>query len=151
MIASILILCSLAAETGGWSAARWGMTEDQVLAAIPPAVRLTSPEKFRFGQAPIAIPEFRAEQSTFRVLFIMTPDLSRIVFSDQDGSEEEFVRVESLLVRKYGRPWHRSGGILTISQWTRGDTVITLRRVVMRAIRSESIDLTYERVALSGF
>jgi hypothetical protein len=52
MIALCLLLLA-AADPGGWTVARWGMSPDQILAAIPGAVRLEHPEKLKAGPAPV--------------------------------------------------------------------------------------------------
>jgi hypothetical protein len=143
----VLLFLALAADPGGWQNARWGMTVNQVLAAVPTAARLEKPEKFSDGRiAPIGI-----TRDDRRILFICAPDLVAVEMEFKRADRDTFARIEALLVQQYGRPWHRQGEDVERSQWTFDTTIITLRRVSSRTIRFESLWLTYERRGLSDF
>jgi len=153
--AGVLVLLTAltagAADIQGWSNARWGMTEQQILDAFPNAVRLPKPEKFDAGPAPISIPAFQVEHLTLRIFFLMTPTLSQVAFDSKAADPYDFQILEALLVRQYGRPWQKTTDEVQIAQWTLPSTIITLRRASFRNIRVQFLTLTYELRQVSPF
>lgn len=131
-------------DPAGWDKARWGMTEDQVVAAFP-------------GQAgrqgnKIGIPSIKIGGLAWTVEFGFDPEaktLASVVLALEkpDATEEDYIRTENLLVRKYGRSWHRSTPQLMQSLWALPQTVITLERFTPRSIAIRSLTLIYERPA----
>lgn len=153
---TLFLLTLLAADPGGWSHARWGMSESQVIDAFAgQAVRLESPiptcTLVRDGRkipAPIAVPEVPIGPTTWRacLYFDGAGALESVRLTPiDDNSQAEFQRVETRLVEKYGRPFHRRSDAAILSQWTRGDTRITLRLATIRAVRVQFLSLLYER------
>jgi hypothetical protein len=155
-----LSICSLAAvsllagadrDPGGWTAAKWGMTPGQIVKALPgQAVQLTGPEQDRTFDgilATVGVPALALDKDTVRIFFICDPSagLVRVEMRSADDSDEAFVRLESLLVQKYGKPWSRSTDQVKESQWSFPTTTITLRRVEMKAISFRSLWITYAR------
>lgn len=136
-------LAAGAADIQGWSNARWGMTEQQILDAFPNAIRLPKPEKFDAGPAPISIPAFQVEHLALSIFFLMTPTLSQVAFDSKAADPYDFQILEALLVRQYGRPWQKTTDEVQIAQWTLPSTIITLRRVFFRNIRVQFLTLTY--------
>jgi hypothetical protein len=142
-----LLLAAPATDPGGFLAAKWGMTEDQILAAFPnEAARPAKPEKFNLGPAPVIVA--RADRKTS---FICTPTLQAVIIQFLDDSPAEFLRVEAQLAEQYGRPWHRDSGEIEQSQWTFPTTLIQLRRVALKNIPFRSLSLTYQRRQPSEF
>ena len=137
MIAFCLLLLA-AADPGGWTVAKWGMSPDQILAAVPGAVRLERPEKLKDGPAPIAL-----QEADRRILFICDPTLRAVAIQFTEPDPAQFLRVEAHLVSKYGRPWHRETSEIEQSGWTFATTLIQLRRVALRNIPFRSLWLTY--------
>jgi len=137
MIALCLLLLA-AADPGGWTVARWGMSPDQILAAIPGAVRLDPPEKLKDGPAPVAL-----QEADRRILFVCDPTLRAVAIQFTDPDPAQFLRVEAQLVELYGRPWHRETAEIEQSQWTFPTTLIQFRRVALRNIPFRSLWLIY--------
>lgn len=151
--ASLLIAASLAGQDG-WQAARWGMTEQELLDAFPgQAVRLdgpTAPRDFDGIVARIGIPSVTIAGVQFAVYFLPGAaglDQVKLMLRDRAlASPELFTRVESALAEKYGRPsFHRGAGNLTLSRWAHAHTTITLTRSEVPAVRFQSLYLTYAR------
>ncbi len=150
MIAIPLLLALAAADPGGYLAARWGMTPDQVLAAIPEARELTSPlpsRTFKEDVARIGIPQITLGPDQAQVFFLINAQagLYRVMIQPATADMDAFRRIEALLVQRYGRPWHRAGETTTQSQWSFPATTITLSYSYIPAIRFRSLWLTYER------
>jgi len=137
MIAFCLLLLA-AADPGGWTVAKWGMTPDQILAALPASRRLERPEKLKDGPASIALHE-----ADRRILFVCDPTLRAVAIEFIAPSPAEFLRIEAHLVERYGRPWHRETAEIEQSAWTFPTTVIQLRRVAFRDISFRSLWLVY--------
>jgi hypothetical protein len=138
-----LLLAAPAADPGGFLSAKWGMTEEQILAAFPnEATRLNPPEKFVNPARSASIVIRRSDRSIF---FICEPTLQGVIIQFFDDSPEQFLRAEAQLVQHYGRPWHRATSEIEQSQWSFVTTIITLRRIAFRNIPMRWVDLTYQR------
>jgi hypothetical protein len=141
-------------DPGGWSYARWGMTDAQILdASSGQARRLEGviPDKQRSFDGAIAavgVPSLDlTRQDTGRIFFICAPDsgLEEVKVQLADPSPDAFDRLEAALVQKYGRPWSSSAVQERQSQWTFPTTVITLQRLDIRSIGFRSLWLSYAR------
>lgn len=126
-----------AADPGGWSKAKWGMTEDQILQAFgAEAVRLEPPEKVSDVPVHIAVP-IQLAGVPFRALMIPDEDgkLSSVLLAPVHTSDETdvlFQNLKELLSQKYGHPLLTTQeGHFTEVLWLAGSTVITLSRVVL--------------------
>jgi hypothetical protein len=161
--AALLIATTLFAadDPGGWTAAKWGMSLDQIRQAVPSAADLTTPEPARtlyiggkkflaiLGVDPLDIAGF-----AWRAHFLLDRQkLFAVVLMPGDKtatSVQEFSRVEGLLVEKYGRPFERHVGSATefpdirSAQWSFPTTTVTLTYTDYRPrLAMESLDLEY--------
>jgi len=141
---------SAADDPGGWTAAKWGMTDAQILAALPgQAVRLDPPEKL--NRSSVHIPELDVAGTKFHVYF--TPDkdglLSSVLFSPigspAQGLDAVFQELQNLLVDKYGRPWKTDEQGNSEIQWSFPTTVITLSRIKVSGFGTQFVHLQYKR------
>ena len=131
MIAAVV---QAADDPGGWTAAKWGMTDAQILQAIPAATRLDPPEKNT--HAGVQIESLELSGKDFHVLFV--PDSKGLLNSvllvpaakyEGRGLDGLFKDLEQLLVEKYGRPWITNAGKelkQTVDQWSLKTTTIIL-------------------------
>jgi len=131
MMAAISFSCAAADDPGGWTKARWGMTEPQLIEAFGPSiVRLDPPEAV--GGIPIHLAvDIALVGSSFRALLAPDKDghLYNVLISprqSKDRNEVTFELLENLLVEKYGRPWKSEAGHETNLQWSFATTVIRL-------------------------
>jgi hypothetical protein len=131
----------------GWTTARWGMTADQILAAVPQSQRLDQPER---NGARITVPSLDLAGAKFHVWFI--PDdheLLRAVVLDSGvtppgaGFDSLFQDLENMLVEKYGRPW-KSDEVATELQWSFQTTTLTLSRMKFHG-QTLSVAIHYRR------
>jgi hypothetical protein len=159
--ASILFLsislAAGAADIQGWSNARWGMTEQQILDAFPTAVRLTgaAAERYtKFGHAPISIPDVEVAGIVLTVHLVTDPKtgLRMVLLSPANPgatTAQDFQTIEALLVQKYGQPWNRTVEDTAESQWSLASTIIKLESIGVRLpgarrISAFFLSLTYE-------
>ena len=147
-----LSLCCLAQnrDPGGWQGARWGMTETEVLAAVPRAERNSGPDarkENRGALALVTVPEIEVVEIPMQVLFWFAGGkLQRVLIQPrrrEDDTVDDYCRIERALVQKYGRPWRNTGIKLRTSQWTFPATVVTLELLQIPAIRWQSLSLVY--------
>ena len=148
MILATAAVLVAADDPGGWTAAKWGMTDEQILQAVPAATRLDPPEKF--NHARVHIPSFDLAGSRFHVYFIPGPagQLDQVLLSAEPcdaGYDVLFQQLQELLVQKYGRPWSSAEGNTTEFQWSLKTTTITLSRTKNQAINIEFLHLQYSK------
>jgi hypothetical protein len=156
----MLLLAGIAAaadDPGGWTAAKWGMTRDQVRAAIPSAKVLTGPADARTVEKDVSdlgIDAIAIGAIDWTVLFFFDASggLRQVrlapVNTKKDATEQQYLATESLLVEKYGRPFDRNATESTDvrdAQWTIGKTTIHLRRLAIRRVAFQAITLIYRR------
>jgi hypothetical protein len=108
-------------DPAGWSKARWGMSDAQILQAF-------DGQAVRAGSR-IVIPSIELAGARFRVTF--QPDkaghLHSVVFTAIDPPTDSLAQaVEELLASKYGHPWKTQAAHTTDTQWAVGATVIQL-------------------------
>jgi len=144
--AILLALVVGANDPGGWSRAKWGMTESQLLEAGI-ATRLKHPDRLKDGTPlNIGVESVAIGQVNFKAGFAIDPETGlRAVYlepvSRDDFNEAVFGVVEELLVEKYGKPWNRD----SVDQWSFPTTKITLRLHSVPAIHFQWLSLVYER------
>jgi hypothetical protein len=138
------IFAQEAQELDGWRAAKWGMTEADVLAAFAgEATRLEKPEEFRSGDiGKVEIPKYEVQSTKYRVRFGFDDKgaLSLVVIGPPDNGtvgvshESAFRSLESLLTEKYGKPTSAKDEVPTRTRmWRFPRTVISLTYFVSAA------------------
>jgi len=134
-------------DPGGWTAAKWGMTDAQILAAIPAATRLDPPD----AGAHVHIKSFDLVGASFHVLFQSDKDghLQAVLLSPveppAEGIDYLFQNLQNLLVEKYGRPWTSTEGHETEIQWSLKTTTVTLSRIKFPGMDIQILNLHYKR------
>jgi hypothetical protein len=156
-------------DPGGWSKAKWGMTEREILKAFDGQVK-------RFGKgeprhrAGVGIDALEVAGVKFNVSmgFGTEDKLETVLFepADQmmhslavelgrvpaqvlaDETDDTVQRVKNLLIQKYGRPWEFADPVTGSSdlKWTFPTTEITLSRLDSRIpgrARQVLMSLTY--------
>jgi hypothetical protein len=145
-------------DPGGWTGAKWGMTEEQVMKAAPDVkVLATSLPERTFepgGVARIGVPSLQLGSTAWRVfcLFDEKGGLSAVRMkpvSDSDVGPQEFERVKALLVQKYGQPLDQRVDDdfprTHTATWTFATTTITLDYTDARArIPFQTLWLMYD-------
>lgn len=136
-------------DPGGWTRAKWGMTEDQVITAFGGEVtRFAKPDSA--NGARIGIERLDLSGTTFKVYMSMDAGgkLERVLLSPIDpkaATDGLFQSLQELLVEKYGRPWVTKEGRITDVQWTVGSTVIQLTRADLALINMRIVSVQYRR------
>jgi hypothetical protein len=153
LLALTLALATIAGaadDPAGWTAAKWGMTTDQVRAAIPDAVPLTGREadrKIDGHLSPLGVPQIKLGPATVAgyFLFDASGKLESVAFkADQvSTSATMFVNLSLALAEKYGRPMESTEGKNRTAQWTFPTTTIDLRYTEIPAIGFQTLWLTY--------
>ena len=147
LIVMIAATAMAADDPGGWTAAKWGMTDAQILAAIPSATRLDPPD----AGAHVHIKSFDLAGAAFHVLFQSDKDgrLQAVLLSPvgdpAEGIDHLFQTLQHLLVEKYGRPWTSTEGHETEIQWSLKTTTIALSRVKFPGMDIQILNLHYKR------
>ncbi len=135
-------------DPGGWTTAKWGMSEAQILAAVPGAVRLDPPDKV--NHAAVHMPTYDLAGVAFHVYFVPGSDgklesvLLNPVGEPAEGFESVYQRLQNLLVEKYGRPWNSTEGSTHEMQWSRPTTTIALSLIRLPAIKMAMLHLQYK-------
>jgi hypothetical protein len=149
----LLFLLLAASDPGGYLGARWGMTPDQVLAAVPQAERNTESDAvkpFRETLTPIIIKEVTIAGDPMRVSFRFGEQSGRLedvlveATREIDKRPADFDRIESLLVEKYGRPWTSSSPEERTSRWTLDTTTVELQLRTHKAIGLSFLTILYQ-------
>ncbi len=154
-LALLFVLLAGATDPTGWSKARWGMTEAQVLEAFPgQAVRVNEPipacTYTQEHSAPIAIHDVPIGSTKYLACFFFVGGkLSSVSLhppDSADNTEAEFDRVEALLVEKYGKPWQLRDKDQSESRWSLKTTRIQVYvlRFILGDFRRFSVTLRYE-------
>ena len=136
-------------DPGGWMAAKWGMTEKQVLAAFPnQARRLLRAEEYSGGSfASIVINSIEIGVIAYRVHFIFRPSdgtLEAVNICPADNSAgicaAAYDHLEELLTNKYGAPRYRKDGDDARGTWLMISKILTWR------LTTTEISLAYTHV-----
>ncbi len=147
MMLALSVAAVAADDPGGWTAAKWGMTDAQILQAIPAATRLDPPEKV--NHARVHIESFDLAGAIFHVYFVPGKDgLENVILSPRkpdEGFASLFQRLQELLVQKYGRPWISTEDRTTELQWSLKTTTLTLSLSRIPAIDMEILTLQYKK------
>src|SRR6266446_4321451 len=125
-------------DIDGWGKTRWGMTESEVLTALPgEAVQLATPDKFKSGKASIGIEDFELTGYRFVVRFVFDTVNRRLNAvnlklkgNDEFIAERAFQDLEKALTEKYGpatyRKEDRREDIHNKASWRLSKTMIDL-------------------------
>jgi hypothetical protein len=150
MLASAVALA--ADDPGGWTTAKWGMSTDQVRAAIPSSHDLTGPadnRTFDGKLSTLGVDRVQIGRTVYSALFMFdVTGLSAVYLLPADESDRslfQFIQVELLLVQKYGRPFERSYTEGRFAQWSLDTTTVTLHYSDIRILKRESLYLIYAR------
>ena len=151
-------------DPGGWTAAKWGMTENQVLAAFRDQARKLA-QAVRYGGgsfASVRIDSVEIGVITYRVDFIFQPSDSTLEAVNLAPADESpgiaaaaYDHLEQSLTQKYGQPGYRKDGddarvtsqmvrkVLTwrlmkteISLSYMSDAIMTMTRLVYRPVQA---------------
>jgi hypothetical protein len=104
---SLAVLCVASENVQGWRDARWGMTPDQVIAALPGEAVRAGTDQFTDTNILVAIPSVQIERSKFKATFLFTPGtqrLKQIKLLSTPSNVDEFSMLEEKLTGKYGKP-----------------------------------------------
>ena len=141
LVSFLLAPLALAQESGaaspaveGWRATRWGMTEDEVLAAMPDARRVTDPERAPAGIPSLEVPGIDVGSTvlTAKLFFndgrlVVVGILATRLNESDPPVYNVFDAAETALIEKYGRATNnRREGITREALWVLGPTTITL-------------------------
>jgi hypothetical protein len=137
-----------AEDPAGWTAAKWGMTDAQILQALPgQAVPLDPPQIH--GLARVQIKSLDLAGTKFSVTFVSDEKgcLSSVLLhpSDKGPLDSLFQTLENMLVEKYGRPWSSNADHETKIQWSLKATTITLSHLKYPGLPVEILNLQYKR------
>jgi hypothetical protein len=135
-----------------WKTVRWGMTKDQVVAALPgEAQRLAPPIPFGAptpGSSDVAIPAYEADGVKFRVLFGFESDaLNRIHLAAVKPGDATCEDLEKALAERLAAPAARNDTGTSLrgveSVWRRPDQTITLSCAGQPSLGFRSVTLAY--------
>ena len=135
-----------------WRTVQWGMTRDQVLAALPgEAQRLATPIPFGAptpGSTDVAIPAYEADGAKFRVLFGFEADaLNRIHLQAVKPGDATCEDLEKTLAEKLAAPAARNDTGTSLrgveSVWKRPDQTITLSCAGQPSLGFRSVTLAH--------
>jgi len=157
------ILCFGQTETNvnGWRNAKWGMTEDEVLAAFPnEAKRSAKPDAYSQGMvSTIEIPNLQISGNDFVAHFLFDAETKRLkaVNLKPDSSvkalEIIFPTLERNLTEKYGKPDFSSDKSPSIPDakemqrsWKKGQTRIELHYYHDPGINFELLFIVYQSI-----
>lgn len=92
-----------------WRSARWGMTVDEVLAALPGEAVRASPDEVAKGAAPVRMEGCEIAGTKFQAQFFFYRNsrLTKIVFapsSKRDAGRPLFDRIARMLAERHGPP-----------------------------------------------
>jgi hypothetical protein len=133
MMAGLATLAVAADDPGGWSKAKWGMTDDEILKAFDGQVKRFD-KVDAYQKARVGIESLEVAGVKFKVYMSPGPDdkLEHVLFtpiSRDDNDDHTFQALENLLVQKYGPPWRSDDDRSeTELQWSFATTIISLTR-----------------------
>lgn len=128
----LLALSVRAQDPTAWRTTSWGMSAEQIRAALPGEqfVAVDPPEKFPDGLAPLKIPGYKVGGSAFDVSFILGDQglaAVNMTVAEIPAAPLAFSELEKLFVSKYGQPGHVvSEGSLLQDVWTLPSSTIEL-------------------------
>lgn len=161
-------------DVEGWSKARWGMTEDDLLKAFEgQAIRLEQ-KNYNDSYSTIEIRDIEIGSDHYQVRFLMDNNkktLSKVLITPLDtdlaAAEIRFKGLEKLLIEKYGQPSFRDdkkepdtrisgslvhkGSVKLTTAWNFSSTIIELSYLELRSINMRSLVISYsQRVKLNN-
>ncbi|MDR3566322.1 MAG: hypothetical protein P4N59_33475 [Negativicutes bacterium] len=151
LVSLLVVAAAIAADDpGGWTKAKWGMTEAQLAEAFgPDIVRLDPPDSIAGGKIKIfQAVDVQIGGTPFRAKLVPDKDgkLDSVLFSARDKKDVNqytFQSLQELLVQKYGRPWKSAAGQDAEFQWSLGSTVITLSFTQYKDVDWSNLILQY--------
>jgi hypothetical protein len=151
--ASLMIGQTAPNDPGGWKAAKWGMTEEEILTALSgQASRLPGEDKP--GTAAISIEHMTIAGHECRVNFVpaRSGELIRVAVTPTERNPPAVIFDDLLkrLMEEHGKPTssdtRRDGLVLEqIAKWDFPTTGVLLKHTFSPAIRMSIILLTYEK------
>ncbi len=151
----IILFAALAAtaaeDPAGWSKARWGMTDAQIVEAFgAEATRLDPPEQVSGIPVRTAVPvELAGVQFRALMLTDKSGKLTAVLITPTTPAAQTdslYQSLQELLVQKYSRPRNVSEEMgITELQWLAGSTVITLIRGKLPLTTRRIVNLKYEK------
>jgi hypothetical protein len=147
MLTAAVTSAADADDPGGWTKAKWGMTEAELLAAFPgQAARLDPPDKNTGCR--VVIKDFTLSGVNFQVYMMPDPDgrLSSVLLQpakSDDQTDQLFQDLQNLLVQKYGRPWKTAEGNNAEIQWTFKTSTVTLARTRFPGFTTQLVHVRY--------
>lgn len=133
-----------AEDVPGWRETRWGMTEDEVLAAMKgEANRVPTPRERAGRVEALEIPQYAIGPYRFKVTFNFTEGkLVGVILTGDKDSPVSYPGVKDMVVAKYGAPASESPtAIGRHAQWNFPSTRIALAEI--RAPGLTIISLSY--------
>jgi hypothetical protein len=136
-------------DPGGWSKAKWGMTEPQLTETFGAASIVRVPLAGGGSWPGIDVDLLG---TAFRAALALDKDgrLSAVTLSPRDNKAADeflFQRLQDALFEKYGRPWKSTAGHNTKFQWSFPTTSITLTMFQDKSLDFCMISLSYDRRA----
>lgn len=145
----IIMLAALFAgaadDPGGWSKAKWGMTQAQLSDAFGPDAHHDDHGRLL---APLTMSDIPCEatMNLDDAGHLSAVGIGPVKIADM--TDALYLILQELLVQKYGRPWKTSEELgVTKLQWTFPTTLITLTRAKFPDTEQRLVMLTYKRIA----
>jgi hypothetical protein len=143
----------LVEDPAGWSKARWGNTDLEIIKAFGgEVVRFNHPDEVNHARVGIRSMDLAGTQ--FRVYMVPGPDdhLQTVLISPchhADNTDAVFYKLSGLLVEKYGMPRETTEDGTTLLQWTFRTTIITLVRMRVPSTGFQIVHLQYRHKSTS--
>jgi hypothetical protein len=149
LAAALLAVAAAAEDPGGWSKARWGNTDDEIIRAFDGDV-IRFDHRDEANHARVGIESMELAGTKFRVYMVPGADdrLNSVLITPcqhDDATDAVFQTLGGLLVQKYGNPWKSDEGNTTQLQWTFKTTIITLSRIRIPEVKFQLVHLQYKR------
>ncbi len=156
-------------DVEGWSKARWGMTEEEILKAFTgEAKQLEKRENYKNAYATVGIDDIEIGGAKYKVRFLMDNyknTLRQVLIKTKDenpaGAEVWFKSLEQMLVEKYGQPSYKDekrepdrrisrtvvleGSVKLTTAWNFPTTIIELSYLEIRSINSRILTISYRQ------
>ena len=138
------LFASAADDPGGWSKAKWGMTDAQLAGIFGADARRDDHGRLL---APLAMSGIPCEATMNLDDAGLLDAIGIGPVKIADNTDALYLILQELLVQKYGRPWKASEELgVTKLQWTFPTTLITLSRAKFPGTEQRLVILTYKRI-----
>ena len=100
-------------DIAGWRAARWGMSDSDILGTFGTQLKtLSKPQRFREQHVDLIIPDFKINDHLFTVFFKMDDRTDKLIevlirlneMKSRNRRDDLFSELETLLIKDYGAP-----------------------------------------------